>query len=120
MSLERRLLEVAQDADIGDILKPPRGHLVEMLQGVKGAAIEQAGFGIGEVPLHFSFRLRTANTAGLWSEAVMRGEDEELGIIESAVGVVTQDHGFEVVVQADAGYAAEMMEGMHVFPHGRR
>jgi hypothetical protein len=28
-----------------------------MLQRLEGAAIEQAGFDISEVPLHFSFRL---------------------------------------------------------------
>ena len=120
MSLERRLLEVAQDADIGDALKPPRGHLVEMLQRLEGATVEQVGFDISEVAFDFAFRLRAAHAAGLWSEAVMRGEGKELGIIEGAVGIVTQHHGFEVVVQADAGDAAEMMEGMHMLTHGRR
>ena len=33
---------------------------------------------------------------------------------------MTQHHRFEVVVQADAGDAAEMMEGMHVLTQGRR
>ena len=46
MTLERRFLEVAQDADIGDAVQPPGGHLVEMLQRVEGAAIEQTGFDI--------------------------------------------------------------------------
>ena len=40
MTLERRFLEVAQDADIGDVRQPPGGHLVEMLQRVEGAAVE--------------------------------------------------------------------------------
>ena len=57
MTIDRRLVEVAQDADIGDGLEPVGGHLVEMLQRLEGAAIEQAGFDISEVAFDFAFRL---------------------------------------------------------------
>ena len=85
-----------------------------MLQRVEGAAIEQVGFDIVEFAFDFALGLRPADAAGLGAEAVVGGEGEELGIVEGAVGVVAQDHRFEVVVQADAGDAAEMMEGLHV------
>ena len=120
MTLQRRFLEVAQDADVGDVVQPPGGHLVEMLQRVEGAAVEQAGFDIEHLPLDFALRLGPADTARLRAEAVVRGEGQELGVVEDAVGVVTQHDRFEVVVQADARHAAEMMEGMHVLPQGRR
>ena len=57
VTLERRFLEVAQDANIDDIRQPLCRHLVEMLQGVEGAAVEQADFGEVELPLAFSLRL---------------------------------------------------------------
>ena len=91
-----------------------------MLQRVEGAAVEQAGFDIVELPFDFALRLRPAHAAGLRPEAVVGGEGQELGVVEGAVGVVTQHHGLEVVVQADAGDAAQMMEGVHVFAQGRR
>ena len=114
MALQRRFLEVAQDADVGDVRQPPGGHLVEMLQRVEGAAVEQAGFDIVELAFDFAFGLRPAHAAGLRPEAVVGGEGQELGVVEGAVGVVPQDHRLEVVVQADAGDAAQMMEGLHV------
>ena len=120
VTLPRRFLEVTQDTFVCDGLQPVGGHLVEMFQRLEGAAIEQAGFDIGEVAFDFSFRLRAANTAGLGSEAIVGGEGEEFGIIEGAVGIVPQHHGFEVVIQTDPGDTAEMMKGMHVFTHGRR
>ena len=85
-----------------------------MLQRVEGAAVEQAGFDIVELALDFALGLRPAHAAGLRAEAVVRGEGEELGVVEGAVGVVPQHHRLEVVVQADAGDAAQMMEGVHV------
>ena len=85
-----------------------------MLQRVEGAAVEQAGFDIEELPLDFALGLRPAHPAGLRAEAVVGGEGEELGVVQGAVGIVPQHHRFEVVVQADAGHAAQMMEGMHV------
>src|SRR5208337_2221583 len=120
VTLPRRFLEVTQDALVCDGLQPVSGHLIEMLQRLEGAAIEQAGFDIGEVAFDFALGLWPAHAAGLGSEAIVGGEGEELGIIEGAVGIVTQHHGFEVVVQTDTGDTAEMMEGMHVFTYGRR
>jgi hypothetical protein len=35
-----RFLEVTQAANVGDVVKPPSRPFVEMLQGVKGAAVE--------------------------------------------------------------------------------
>jgi len=96
------------------------GHLVEMLQRVEAATIEQAGFGIEEFSLDFPLRLWPSDAARLRTEAVVRGEGEELGVVERAVGIMTQHHRFEVVVQADAGDAAQVMESMHVFAQGRR
>ena len=120
MTLARRFLEVAQDTDIGDLGQPPRGHLVEMLQRVEGAAVEQAGFDVEELAFDFALGLRPANAARLRAEAVVRGEGEELGVVQRAVGVVPEHHRFEVVVQADAGDAAQVMEGMHVLAQGRQ
>ena len=91
-----------------------------MLQRVEGAAVEQAGFDVVELPFDFALGLRPANAAGLRPEAVVRGEGEELGVVERAVGVMPQHHRFEVVVQADAGDAAQVMEGMHVLAQRRR
>ena len=90
VTLQRRFLEVAQHALVGDVCQPPGGHLVEMLQRLEGAAIEQAGFDIEELAFDFAFGLRPAHAAGLGAEAVVRGEGEELGIVEGAVGIVTQ------------------------------
>ena len=119
VTLQRRLLEVTQDAYIGHTLKPPRGHLVEMLQGVKGAAVEQADFGEVELTLDFSLRLRPPNATRLGPETVVRGQGEKLGIVENALGVVTQHDRLEVVVQTDACDAAEVMKGVYVFTQGR-
>ena len=91
-----------------------------MLQRVEGAAVEQAGFDVVELALDFALGLRPAHAAGLRPEAVVRGEGEELGVVQGAVGVVPQHHRLEVVVQADAGDAAQMMEGLHVLAQRRQ
>ena len=91
-----------------------------MLQRVEGAAVEQAGFDIVEFAFDFALGLRPAHAAGLRAEAVVGGEGQELRVVEGAVGIVTQHHRLEVVVQADAGDAAQVMEGMHVLAQRRR
>ena len=50
----------------------------------------------------------------------MRGEGEEFGIVERAVGIVTQHHRFEVIVEANTRNAAQVMEGVYVFAQRRR
>ncbi len=50
----------------------------------------------------------------------MGGEGEEPRVIQHPVGVVPHDHGLEVVVQANTGRPAEMVEGAHVLAQGRR
>ena len=91
-----------------------------MFQRFEGAAVEQAGLDVEELPFDFALGLRPAHAAGLRPEAVVRGEGQELGVVERTVGVVTQDDHLEVVVQADAGHAAQVMEGAHVLAHRRR
>ena len=118
MTLQRRFLEVAQDAHVSNVLQPPGGHLVEMLQRVEGAAIEQAGLDIKELPLHFSLGLRPANLAGLRAEAIVGGEGQELGVVENAVGIVAEHDRLEIVVEADAGHAAKVMKGLDVVTQG--
>ena len=49
VAVARRFLEVAQDARIGDVRQPPGRHLVEMLQRLEGAAVEQVGFDVVEL-----------------------------------------------------------------------
>ena len=103
MALQRRFLEVAQAAHVGDAGEPPSRHLVEMLQRVERPAIEQASLGIKELSLHFSFRLGPANAAGLRSKTVMGGEGQGLGIVENAVGIMAEHDRLEIVVETDAG-----------------
>src|SRR5271154_6449254 len=81
MTLQRRFLEVTQDAHVGDAPQPAGGHLVEMLQGVEGATIEQVGFDIEELALDLALGLWAAHAAGLRTEAVVGGEGEELGVV---------------------------------------
>jgi len=91
-----------------------------MLQGVEGAAVEQTDFGEVELPFTFAFRLRPSNTAGLRAESIVRGEGEELRIIQRAIGVAPEDHGLEVVVEADAGHATKMMRRVHMLTQRRQ
>ena len=56
MSLQRRFLEVTQDANIGEVRQPPSGYFVEMSERFKGSAVEQAGFDIEERFFYFAFR----------------------------------------------------------------
>src|SRR5207302_7121866 len=51
-------------------------------------------------------------------EAVVRGEGEELGIVERAVGIVTQHHRFEVVVEANVRHATQVTEGVYMLTQG--
>ena len=90
-----------------------------MCQRVEGAAIEQAGLDIVELPFDFALGLRAAHAAGLGAEAIVRGEGEELGIVQRAVGVTPEHHGLEVVVQADARHAAQVMKRPHMLALGR-
>ena len=120
MPLQRRFVKVTQAADVGNVVQPPRRHFVEMFQGIKGAAVEQIGFDVVELALDLPLGLRPAHAAGLRFEAVVRGEGQELGVVQRAVGVVPEHHGLEVVVQADAGHAAQMMERVYVLAQGGR
>jgi hypothetical protein len=119
MTLQRRFLEVPQEANIGDALQPHRGHLVEVLQGVEGAAIKQAGLDVEELAFDLALRLRPPYPARLRFEAVVGGEGQELGVVQGALGVAPEHHGLEVVVQADAGDAAQMMERPHMLVQRR-
>ena len=109
-----RFLEVPQTTHVGDLGEPPRGDLVEMFQGIEGAAIQEASFDVVELAFDLAFGLGPTHLAGPGTEAVVGGKGQETGIVDRAVGVVTQHHRLEVVVQAHACQAAEVMEGVHV------
>jgi hypothetical protein len=85
-----------------------------MFQRVEGAAVEQARLDVVELALHLALGLRPPDPACLRFEAIVGSKREELRVVQRAVGVVPEHHGLEVVVQADAGYAAQMMERLHV------
>ena len=91
-----------------------------MLQGLEGTAIEETGFDEVELAFDFALGLWPAYAARLRTEAVVRGEGEEFGIVERAVGIVTQHHRFEVIVEANTRNAAQVMEGVYVFTQRRR
>jgi hypothetical protein len=56
-ALERRFLEVTQTAHVGDLGQPPGGDLIEMVQGIEGAAIQEVGFGVVELAFDLALRL---------------------------------------------------------------
>ncbi len=120
IALQRRFLEVAQLTQVGDLRQPPGSRLVEMFQGVEGAAVEEAGFGIVKLAFDLALGLRPTHPAGPGAEAIVRRQGQETRVVDRAVGIVTQHHHLEVVVETDACQAAEMMEGMHVLAQGGR
>ena len=91
-----------------------------MFERREGAAVEQVGLDVMEVPFDLPLGLGAADAAGLRAEAVVRGEGEELRVVQRSLVVVPQHDHLHVVVQADAGHAAEMMEGADVLAQRRR
>jgi len=120
MAIERPLPGLAMDSHVGDVAQPPGGHLVEMPQGAEGPAVEKVGLGIPEGPLHLALGLTAPHPAGLRREAVVRGEGQELGVVQRPLVAVTQHHHLHVVVRAGGGHAAQMLEGADVFAQGGR
>src|SRR5262249_32107928 len=81
-------------------------------QRLERAAVEQARLDVRELPLDLPLGLRPPRLAGPRFEAIVRGEGQELRVIQRAVGVVPQDHRLEVVVQAGSRHAAQRPEGV--------
>jgi hypothetical protein len=120
MQLRRRLAELPQFADVGDIGQPPGGDLIEMIQRLEGPAVEQAGLDVEEWPLHFSFGLRPPGPAGDRSETVVGGEGQEPRVVNRHVILVAGHHDFHIIMQACCGHTAQMGEGARVLAQGGR
>src|SRR5580692_9673865 len=67
-----------------------------------------------------AFRLAPPDAASPGRKAVMRGEGEELRIVERPFIAVPQHHDLHVVVQARARQAAQMLKGADMFAQGGR
>ncbi len=120
MPVEWSLLGLSMNAHVGDIGQPPGGDLVEMFQRAKRPAIQQALFRIIKRPFHLPFRLAAAHAASVRGEAIVRGEGEELGIVERPFIAVPQHHNLHVVVQAGSGHTAQMFKSADVLAQSGR
>jgi hypothetical protein len=118
--IKRPLPGLTMNTHIGDVGQPPRRHLVEMLQGAEGAAIEQVGLGIPERSLDLALGLTPPHPASLRCEAVVRGEGEELGVVQRPLVAVPQHHHLHVVVQTGGSDAPQVLKGANVFAQGGR
>src|SRR6266480_2484390 len=105
-------------AQVGSVGQPGGGHFVEVFERSKGTAVEQVFFYVSEGSLHFTFRLGMPATASPWLEAVVRGERQEMRVVNRLFPVVARYHHLHVVVQAGSCQAREMFEGPDVFPDG--
>src|SRR6185437_5593784 len=109
------LLRLAVNADIGHRRKPLSRDFVEMIERREGAAIEQVRFDVRKMSFDLPLGLASPDATGPRRESVMRGEGQELGVVQRPLVAVPQDYYLHVVVQAGAGGAAEVFKGADVF-----
>ena len=89
-----------------------------MFQGVEGAAIEEAAFDIVKMAFDLTLRLGPPHLAGPGAEAIVRGKGQETGIVDRAVGVVTQHHWLDERQFVDAVAVAMITPGPVVITVG--
>ncbi len=72
---------------------------------------------VGKRPFHFTFRLRPMGAACPWLIAVVRGERQEMRVVNRLFPVVARYHHLHVVVETGVAHRpSKYSEGPHVFP----
>ena len=103
---------------IRHIGEPPASHFVEMFQGAKRTAVEQAFFHIVELPFDFSLRFWRSRPAGPRGETVMRGKGEKSRVVDRLIVFPTLHDHLHVVVQAGQCDPIQVFEPANVLPGG--
>ena len=99
---------------VGHFGQPAPRAVVEVLQGLERAGVEQVHFHIVKRPFHLALCLWPPRTAGHGPITVVRGEGQEPRVVDRLVVFVAGHHDLHVVVQAGGRHSAQVLEGPHV------
>jgi hypothetical protein len=99
VQLPRRLPRFPQLADVSDVRQPPESGLVELVERLEGAAVEQAGLDVEEGAFHLPLGLGASRPARDRPEAVVGGEGEEPRVIDRHIVLVAGHHHLHVVIE---------------------
>ena len=97
---------------VGHLIEPLPELGVEVVEVAEGAGEEEVLAHVAEGPLHLALGLRPVGPARLGHHAVVRGQVQELGVVDDASLVdLAEDRRLHAVVEDLLGRAAQSLEG---------